>query len=73
MLAKSVAPARIRANLETVALAPDDVRLLDEYAAAQGPTRYVYPPFGIDLGFPDKAAEVHGAEGYGQRRQGTQK
>ena len=58
MLAKSVTPARIKANLDIVNLTPEDMKLLDDYSAglaAQGAlTRYVYPPFGVDFGFPDK-------------------
>lgn len=59
VLAKSVTPARIKANLEIVALDEDDLKLLNDYSddlTSKGELkRYVYPPFGIDFGFPDKS------------------
>jgi glycerol 2-dehydrogenase (NADP+)/D-galacturonate reductase len=59
VLAKSVTPERIKANLEIVELDAEDMKGLDEYSAdlqrTGGLRRYVYPPFGIDFGFPDKA------------------
>ncbi|KAL6856652.1 D-galacturonate reductase [Trichoderma novae-zelandiae] len=59
VLAKSVTPARIKANLEIVDLDDEDMKLLNDYSndlARKGELkRYVYPPFGIDFGFPDKS------------------
>ncbi|GJN72311.1 H/ACA snoRNP pseudouridylase subunit [Purpureocillium lilacinum] len=59
VLAKSVTPARIKANLEIVPLDAEDMKLLDDYSAEltrKGELkRYVYPPFGVDFGFPDKS------------------
>lgn len=59
VLAKSVTPTRIKTNLEIVALDDEDLKLLNAYSddlASKGELkRYVYPPFGIDFGFPDKS------------------
>lgn len=59
VLAKSVTPARIESNLKLVKLDDEDVKLLNEYGEELEKTgkvqRYVYPPFGIDFGFPDKS------------------
>ncbi|PHH91324.1 hypothetical protein CDD83_895 [Cordyceps sp. RAO-2017] len=59
VLAKSVTPDRIKANLQIVELDAEDMSLLDAYSdelAKKGELkRYVYPPFGIDFGFPDKS------------------
>lgn len=54
VLAKSVNPHRVEANMHILDLRQDE---LDELAAcAENPHRYVYPQFGVDFGFPDKAA-----------------
>lgn len=59
VLAKSTSPDRIKANLTTVALDAQDMKALGDYsadlAAKKELKRYVYPPFGIDFGFPDKS------------------
>ncbi|KAG7291511.1 H/ACA snoRNP pseudouridylase subunit [Staphylotrichum longicolle] len=59
VLAKSVTPERINENLNLVDLDADDVKLLDDYSnklTAEGKLqRFVYPPFGVDFGFPDKS------------------
>lgn len=60
VLAKSVNPARIRTNLESlVALDEDDMKILNSYSSQlqkEGKLmRYVYPSFGVDFGFPDKS------------------
>ena len=58
VLAKSVTPERIKANLETVKLDDEDVKLLNDYSDAltrEGKLqRFVYPPFKVAFGFPDK-------------------
>lgn len=59
VLAKSVTPARIKANADIVKLDDEDMKRLRAYSddlTAKGELkRYVYPPFGIDFGFPDKS------------------
>ncbi|UNI22283.1 H/ACA snoRNP pseudouridylase subunit [Purpureocillium takamizusanense] len=59
VLAKSVTPSRIKANLDIVPLDAEDMKLLDDYSAEltrRGELkRYVYPPFGVEFGFPDKS------------------
>lgn len=58
VLAKSVNPARIKANMDIVKLDESDMKTLDEYTTKltkEGKLmRYVYPAFGVDFGFPDK-------------------
>jgi diketogulonate reductase-like aldo/keto reductase len=54
VLAKSVTPARIDENKTVVPLSDSDLALLAEVAAG-GVTRFVYPEFGVDFGFPDKS------------------
>lgn len=59
VLAKSVNADRIKANKELVAIAPEELKELDawtnETVAKKEWKRYVYPPFGVDFGFPDKS------------------
>ncbi|KAJ0159407.1 D-galacturonate reductase [Colletotrichum tanaceti] len=59
VIAKSVTPARIKANLEIVKLDDENLKELraysDDLTAKKELKRYVYPPFGIDFGFPDKS------------------
>ncbi|KAJ4132694.1 H/ACA snoRNP pseudouridylase subunit [Fusarium falciforme] len=59
VLAKSVTPERISANKTIVDLDADDMKLLNDYSddlTKKGELkRYVYPPFGVDFGFPDKS------------------
>ncbi|KAK4149155.1 D-galacturonate reductase [Chaetomidium leptoderma] len=59
VLAKSVTPERIDDNMNLVDLDADDVELLDDYSnklTKEGKLqRFVYPPFGVDFGFPDKS------------------
>lgn len=59
VLAKSVTPARIEENTKLVDLDAEDVKLLDDYSnklTKEGKLqRFVYPPFGVDFGFPDKS------------------
>lgn len=58
VLAKSVTPSRIEENRNLVALEKEDVDLIAKYsaelAATSGFQRYVFPPFGVNFGFPDK-------------------
>jgi len=59
VLAKSVNPDRITSNKNIVDLEADDLKLLDDYSAEivskKEWKRYVYPPFGVQFGFPDKS------------------
>ena len=59
VLAKSVTPERIEANKQIINLDAGDVNLLQEYSddltKKRQLQRFVYPPFGIDFGFPDKS------------------
>lgn len=53
VLAKSVQPSRITSNLHIVDLSAEDLQAIGKCVDA-GPQRFVYPPFRINLGFPDK-------------------
>ncbi|KAJ0421791.1 NADP-dependent oxidoreductase domain-containing protein [Aspergillus carlsbadensis] len=59
VLAKSVTPSRIEENMNLVKLDQEDLDLIAKYSddlvANKKWQRYVYPPFGIDFGFPDKS------------------
>lgn len=59
VLAKSLTPERYVANLRIVDLDADDLKILEDYSTdlkSKGQLqRFVYPPFGIDFGFPDKS------------------
>ncbi|KAG4441588.1 H/ACA snoRNP pseudouridylase subunit [Cadophora sp. M221] len=59
VLAKSVSPERIKANMDLVKLDASDMKILDDYAVGLTKSgkvvRYVYPAFGVDFGFPDKS------------------
>ena len=60
VVAKSVTPERIKENLSSlIELDEEDLKLLDGYAEQltkeKKVVRYVYPPFGVDFGFPDKS------------------
>lgn len=54
VLPKSVTPERISQNLQVVKLDASDLDALESIHKKKGFTRYVYPPFGVKLGFPDK-------------------
>ncbi|KAL2872440.1 putative glycerol dehydrogenase [Aspergillus lucknowensis] len=58
VLAKSVTPSRIEENMKLAKLDQEDVDLIAKYsnelAAKKAFQRYVYPPFGVQFGFPDK-------------------
>ncbi|KAH8884236.1 Aldo/keto reductase [Thozetella sp. PMI_491] len=59
VLAKSVTPERIEANKKLLKLDDEDMKLLNDYSDALTKDgklqRFVYPPFGVDFGFPDKS------------------
>lgn len=54
VLAKSVTPARIDANRKLITLDDSDMNKLESISKTKGFTRFVYPAFGVKLGFPDK-------------------
>jgi len=54
VLPKSVTPARIEENLRTVQLDTADLEALEGIHKTKGLKRFVYPQFGVNLGFPDK-------------------
>ncbi len=54
VLAKSVTPSRIDENKKIVELSESDLASLAEISE-NGVTRFVYPEFGVDFGFPDKS------------------
>ncbi|KAI1493665.1 NADP-dependent oxidoreductase domain-containing protein [Biscogniauxia mediterranea] len=68
VLAKSVTESRIKANLEIVDLDAEDMQILNDYSAALAKEgklqRYVYPPFRINFGFPDKLEGKSMPNGY---------
>ncbi len=59
VLAKSVNPERIKANMDIIRLDDSDMKTLTDYSKDleknKKLVRYVYPPFGVDFGFPDKS------------------
>ena len=54
VLAKSVTPSRIEENRKLIQLDGTDMEKLESIHKTKGVTRYVYPPFGVNAGFPDK-------------------
>lgn len=58
VLAKSTTPERIEANLKLVDLSEEELKALNDYSdelTKKGQLqRYVYPPWGVNFGFPDK-------------------
>ncbi|KAF2005063.1 Aldo/keto reductase [Amniculicola lignicola CBS 123094] len=54
VLAKSVNPARIDENRKLITLDEKEMADLEAIHKTQGVTRFVYPPFGVNAGFPDK-------------------
>ncbi|EMC94925.1 hypothetical protein BAUCODRAFT_518265 [Baudoinia panamericana UAMH 10762] len=54
VLPKSVTSSRIEENLKTVKLDASDMEALENIHKKKGITRFVYPAFGVKLGFPDK-------------------
>jgi len=59
VLAKSVTPERIDENLNLVDLDAQDMKVLNDWSdklTKEGKLmRFVYPPFGVEFGFPDKS------------------
>lgn len=59
VLAKSVNTTRIDQNKNLVKLDDSDMATIAKYTAEleknKAFVRYVYPPFGVDFGFPDKS------------------
>ena len=58
VLAKSVTPSRIDENRKLITLDGADVEALDAIHKKNGVQRFVYPPFGVNAGFPDKAEGI---------------
>jgi glycerol 2-dehydrogenase (NADP+) len=58
VLAKSVTPARIDENRTLIELDAGEMEALEAIHKKNGVQRFVYPPFGIDVGFPDKPGGV---------------
>ncbi|KAF2994952.1 hypothetical protein E8E13_002532 [Curvularia kusanoi] len=58
VLAKSVTPSRIEENRKLISLDKEDIDSLEAVQKKNGPTRYVYPPFGVDVGFADKPGGI---------------
>ena len=58
VLAKSITRERFKANLKTVKLDEEDMKALNDYSdtlTKEGKLqRFVYPPFKVAFGFPDK-------------------
>lgn len=59
VLPKSVTPSRIEENRNLIKLDKSDMATIakytDDLAAKKAFQRFVYPPFGINFGFPDKS------------------
>lgn len=51
---KSVTPSRIEENLKIVELDAQEMAALEGIHKAKGIHRFLYPAFGVNLGFPDK-------------------
>lgn len=54
VLAKSVTPSRIDENRKLISLDAADMSALEAIPKKNGLQRFVYPPFGVNVGFPDK-------------------
>jgi glycerol 2-dehydrogenase (NADP+)/D-galacturonate reductase len=54
-----VTEERIKANMEIVQLDDEDMKRLNDFSdnltKTSGLMRFVYPPWGVDFGFPDKS------------------
>ncbi|KAK2737354.1 hypothetical protein FQN57_007532 [Myotisia sp. PD_48] len=59
VLSKSIIPSRIESNYHLVDLDESEMEAIasftKKHVAEHGFQRYVYPPWGIDFGFPDKS------------------
>lgn len=56
-LPKSVTPKRIEQNFEVTKLSSEQLEVLDSITL-RGTTRFVYPDFGVNFGFPDKQSGI---------------
>ncbi|QIW97281.1 hypothetical protein AMS68_002799 [Peltaster fructicola] len=54
VLPKSTTKHRIEENLKVIDLDDSDLQALNKIHQTKGLTRFVYPEFGVNLGFPDK-------------------
>ncbi|TID12864.1 Aldo/keto reductase [Venturia nashicola] len=54
VLAKSVTLSRIEENKNLIALDEEDMAALESISKTKGLKRFVYPEFGVNMGFPDK-------------------
>ena len=54
VIPKSVTPSRIEENMQIIELDSSDMDALTKISKTKGTTRFVYPAFGVNLGFPDK-------------------
>ncbi|KAK5148879.1 NADP-dependent oxidoreductase domain-containing protein [Cryomyces antarcticus] len=54
VLAKSVTPSRIEENRNIIELDSSDMKALEKISKDKGMTRFIYPAFGVNLGFSDK-------------------
>ena len=59
VLAKSVTPSRIEDNRKLIHLDDTDMATIAKYtgdlAARKAFQRFIFPPFGVSFGFPDKS------------------
>ncbi|WEW59074.1 H/ACA snoRNP pseudouridylase subunit [Emydomyces testavorans] len=65
VVAKSVTPSRIEANHHLIHLDEEDMATIAKFikevvVSKRGFKRYVYPPFGVNFGFPDKMLKKTG-------------
>lgn len=60
VLAKSVTASRIDENRRLIKLDAADMELLESIHKKKGIKRYVWPTFGLPLGFPDKESQQNG-------------
>eukprot|EP01111_Echinosteliopsis_oligospora_P000716 TRINITY_DN1084_c0_g1_i2.p1 TRINITY_DN1084_c0_g1~~TRINITY_DN1084_c0_g1_i2.p1 ORF type:complete len:307 (+),score=89.07 TRINITY_DN1084_c0_g1_i2:41-961(+) len=54
VLPKSVTPSRIEENFKIVDLKEEEMKELEAIHKNKGLSRFVYPAFGVNFGFPDK-------------------